>query len=754
MKFTDGFWLVKPGYQLFNCAQVQDARWEDGNYVIYCSHTKLVDRGTTLNSPLLALSFRALREGVLAVKLEHFQGSARKEPVFELEEDGTKLGVEESGDIITIRCGSVSAVVTKAEFSLQFEEGGIRLTGLGNRHMGYAKTPSGQNMRIKLDVGVGEKLYGLGERFTPFVKNGQAVDIWNEDGGTSSELSYKNIPFYVTNRGYGVFVNSTDKVSYELCSEAVQSAQFSVPGEKLEFAIVGGGTLKKVIENYTALTGRPALPPAWSFGLWLTTSFTTDYDERTINEFVDGMASRQIPLHVFHIDCFWMEAYEWCNLAWNRRLFPDPQGMVRRLKEKGLKVSVWINPYIAQKSPLFKEGMAGGYLLQRENGDVWQWDMWQAGMALVDFTNPAACAWYQDKLKALLDIGVDCFKTDFGERIPTDCVYYDGSDPQMMHNQYTMLYNQCVFQLLLRERGEGEACVFARSATVGGQKYPVHWGGDSSSNYPSMAESMRAGLSLCMSGFAFWSHDISGFEDTATPDVYMRWAQFGLLSSHSRLHGSASYRVPWLFGERATEVVRVFTNLKCRLMPYLYAASVCAHRTGLPVMRAMVLEFFGDLACEDLDRQYMLGKSLLVAPIFREDNMAEYYLPKGRWTHLLSGEVADGGSWRREVYDEMSLPLFVRENSILALGASETQVDYDYLAGLELRIYQPKEGEVVETVVVDHKGASCLKVRVSKRDGKVVAAIDGVHKGIKFVLYDGANVRETNLEVGKQGTEV
>lgn len=196
----------------------------------------------------------------------------------------------------------------------------------------------------------------------------------------------------------------------------------------MEYFIVGGKTLKDVLDNYTKLTGKPALPPAWSFGLWLTTSFTTDYDEATVNSFIEGMAERNIPLHVFHFDCFWMKEYEWCNFEWDADMFPDPVGMLRRLKERGLRICVWINSYIAQKSPLFQEGMENGYLVRTKDGSVWQWDKWQAGMGLVDFTNPDAVKWFKGHLKRLMDMGVDCFKTDFGERIPTDVVYFDGSD--------------------------------------------------------------------------------------------------------------------------------------------------------------------------------------------------------------------------------------------------------------------------------------------------------------------------------------
>ena len=273
--------------------------------------------------------------------------------------------------------------------------------------------------------------------------------------------------------------------------------------------------------------------------------------------------------------------------------------------------------------------MEKGYLVKNPDGSVWQWDRWQAGMGLVDFTNPQAVTWYQSKLKALLDIGVDSFKTDFGERIPTNVVYHDESDPHLMHNYYTYLYNEAVFSLLEHERGVGEAIVFARSATVGGQKFPVHWGGDCSATYESMAESLRGGLSLSLCGFGYWSHDIGGFEQTATPDLFKRWISFGLLSTHSRLHGNESYRVPWNFDEEASEVLGFFTRLKCTLMPYLFSQAVVAHQEGIPMMRAMVLEFSEEPATLYLDRQYMLGESLLVAPVFSADGKVSSTFRRG-----------------------------------------------------------------------------------------------------------------------------
>ena len=557
--------------------------------------------------------------------------------------------------------------------------------------------------------------------------------MWNEDGGTSSEIAYKNIPFYITNKGYGVLVDNEGDVSFEIASEKVERVQFSVEGERLDYYVINGKTPKGTIEKYTELAGKPALPPAWSFGLWLTTSFTTDYDEATTSSFIQGMADRDIPLHVFHFDCYWMEAFEWCNFTWDPATFPDPEGMLKRYRDRGLKICVWINPYIGQKSPLFQEGMEQGYLLKKTNGDVWQTDMWQAGMGLVDFTNPDAAAWYQGKLKTLLDMGVDCFKTDFGERIPVkDIAWFDGSDPVKMHNYYTYLYNKAVFDLLERERGEGEAVLFARSATVGGQKFPAHWGGDCSATYPSMAETLRSGLSLSCAGFGFWSHDISGFESTAPADIYKRWCQFGLLSSHSRLHGSSSYRVPWLFDEEACDVLRKFVKLKCSLMPYLYRQAVLSHEHGTPMLRPMFVEFPEDRSCETLDRQYMLGDSLLAAPIFKSSGEVEYYVPEGRWYNILTEEEVAGGKWHKESYDYFHMPLLLKPNTILAVGAEDSRPDYAYADGVTLYLSLFEDGAEAETEVTDLKGKTVLTARAVRRGGAIRVHTEGENRNIRI----------------------
>ena len=521
----------------------------------------------------------------------------------------------------------------------------------------------------------------------------------------------------MTNKGYGVLVDNEGDVAYEIASEKVERMQFSVEGERLDYYVISGKTPMGTVEKYTELTGKPALPPAWSFGLWLTTSFTTNYDEATTSSFIQGMADREIPLHVFHFDCYWMDAYEWCNFEWDPATFPDPKGMLKRYHDRGLHICVWINPYIGQKSCLFKEGKEHGYLVKKKDGSVWQTDLWQPGMALLDFTNPDAVIWYQGKLKTLLDMGVDCFKTDFGERIPVkDIEYFDHSDPVKMHNYYTYLYNQAVFELLERERGKGEAILFARSATVGGQQFPAHWGGDCSATYVSMAETLRGGLSLSLGGFGFWSHDISGFESTAPADIYKRWCQFGLLSSHSRLHGSSSYRVPWLFDDEACEILKEFVNLKCRLMPYLYGQAVRSHKEGRPVLRPMILDFPEDRACDTLDRQYMFGDSLLVAPIFKESGEVQYYLPEGTWYNLITGVEVIGGKWQKETHNYHSLPIMIRPNTILPLGTNDQRPDYDYADGVTLVVSSFTDGAETTVEIPDLKGETVMTA-TAKREG-------------------------------------
>lgn len=598
MKFTNGYWMIRDGVDALYAREAYelaaDATTESLNVLAPTSVVR--GRYDTLNLPTFNVDITTPAEGVIRVCAEHWQG-ATEYPGFPLnaDEPGNRdyvsvaahgngdgeVGV--NGADVTLTTGGLTAKVVKGSpWNLTFlgEDGKVLTKSEGKSLArfklgaesnvtaqpvgefgvtmdGSARDESDVFIAIQLHLSVGEDVYGLGERFGAYVKNGQSVDIWNEDGGTASEQGYKDIPFYMTSNGYGVLVNNRGHVSFEIGSENT---------------------------------------------------------EATINSFIDGMAERDIPLAAFHYDCYWMREFHWCDFEWDKRFFGDIESTLKRLHEDK------------------------GYLVRKPNGEVWQTDFWQAGMGLVDFTNPAAREWFKDKVKALLNQGVDAIKTDFGERIPRDVVWYDGSPKLSMHNWYTQLYNQAVFEAIEETYGKGNACLYARSATVGGQQQPVHWGGDCESTFNGMAQSLRAGLSLTSSGFGFWSHGIGGFEGAfPDPAVYKRWVAFGMLGSHSRLHGSTVYRVPWLFdeedekngvalvpGQTAVDVVREFTKLKLELMPYVYQLGLQPHVNGTPVMRSMFVEFPDDPACRTLDRQYMFGPSMLVAPVFTYSGEVSY----------------------------------------------------------------------------------------------------------------------------------
>ncbi|PGG99796.1 hypothetical protein AJ79_08418 [Helicocarpus griseus UAMH5409] len=738
MMFTEGMWRIKEGIHIDWMGNVEKTT-ELGSDLKLLLTKPLMRRGDTLNSATITTRISSPAEDVIRVKYIHWAGELDNGPHFKLNSSESKPKVSrESTDLLKYESGKLSMTINTAKnsFSAAFlDKDGETLTSHSFRSVGYVgderNVPYEDGlyreregyMLAELDLGVHEHLYGLGERFGPFVKKySRLIDMSNEDGGTSSQMAYKNIPFYISSKGsYGVFVNHPGRVSFELQSERTTRVNISVPGESIEYFIIYGPTPAEILSKYTALTGRPAVPPAWSYNLWLTTSFTTSYDEKTVTGFLDGFKERNIPLGTFHFDCFWMKAFQWCDFEFDPDMFPDAPGFLKRLKERGLHTCVWINPYIGQESALFEEGKKHGYFVKRTNGGVWQWDNWQAGMALVDFTNPEACKWYKSHLKRLMKMGVDSFKTDFGERIPPKNVtYFDGSDPHRMHNYYTHLFNKTVHEVILEERGPTKGCLFARSATAGGQQFPVHWGGDCESTFEAMAETLRGGLSASLSGLGFWAHDIGGFEGKPDPELYMRWCQFGLLSSHSRLHGSSSYRVPWIYGEEACDVLRDCVTRKLKLMPYLLQEGLRTHKTGVPMMRPTFFEYPEDFNTYAVDTQYFLGSNLLVAPVFSKKNTVRFYVPEseGKWVSWFDKEKQyEGGKWYTETHSFLSLPLLIRPGTVTAINPSATDVMDDGNKELELLVNGPIKEKITLDIVDPNQPDSVLRTITAEPDG-------------------------------------
>ncbi|MCW5951380.1 MAG: alpha-xylosidase, partial [Propionibacteriaceae bacterium] len=466
MKFSDGYWRPAPGFDSLFALEAGEVVELDGGFTVHAPIRPVEHLRNTLNNPVIAVTLWSPFPDAIGVKIVHHGGTVRRPPAFELTVDpGWRPSVHRTADEVSLRAGDLSAHLRlNSPWHLEFRRRGELVTASGHRSIATATARDGDaHTYQRLLLPDGDLVYGLGERSTALVRNGQSIDTWNDDGGPSSWHSYKAIPFFLTDHSWGVFVDSPGRVSYEVGSEFTSQVQFSVPGQRLEYVVLAGDTPKDVLSRYTRLTGRPVVPPAWSFGLWLSTSFVTDHDQTTMARFVDEMAARDMPVGVVHFDSFWMREFRWCDFEWDPARFPDPPSMLAALHAKGARVCVWINPYIAERSALFNEAAEAGYLLRRPNGDVWQQDTWQAGMGIVDFTNPHARDWYAGKLRALCASGIDCFKTDFGERIPLDVVFHDGSDPALAHNYYSYLYNRTVVEAIEAVHGSGEGVVFARS---------------------------------------------------------------------------------------------------------------------------------------------------------------------------------------------------------------------------------------------------------------------------------------------------
>ncbi len=556
MRFTDGLWQSRNGYQLHRAYSAWEWEITENQVKVMVPCREIRSLRDTIDGPVLHYVFWAPGKDMIAVKIFHFLGGNKRGPEFRLNIEEVRPEISEDDKEIHMKNGDMELVIQKTgDFGFQFYYKGNLLTQSGEKGTAYITDVdyeadklcdyNGRDgraynsktfLREMLSLDVGEYIYGLGEHFTSIIKNGQSVDCWNRDGGSNGNQAYKNIPFYLSNKSYGVFVNTPGRVGFEVANVSVRHVEMAVGGEEMEYIVMGADSPKGVLSRYTALTGRTPLPPAWTFGLWLSTSWMPDSDAKITLDTIDKMADYEIPLDVFHFDARWMDDYKCCDFVWSKR-YGDAEDMLKKIHEKGVRVCVWMNPYVSQESYLFEEGKENGYFLKTRDGSVWQSDNWMSGIAIVDFTNPTAKKWFQEKLGRILDMGVDALKTDFGERIPTNVVYWDGSDPVKMHNYYPYLYNEAVYELI-QER-KGESCVFSRSATTGTQKFPVNWGGDNESSYISMAETLRGGLSFCQSGYGYWAHDISGFCKTATPDLYKRWVQFGMLSTHSRLHGES-----------------------------------------------------------------------------------------------------------------------------------------------------------------------------------------------------------------------
>ncbi len=560
--------------------------------------------------------------------------------------------------------------------------------------LGFLRDPASGRVTVHetFELTYDEDLYGLGEQFARINRIGQRLELWATDAfGVSHPHTYKNVPFLWSTRGYGLFVNTTFRVTFDLASVSLLSYGFTHEGPELEVFLIYGPEPSAILRRYCDLTGYAPVPPRWSFGLWMSRCGYQDRDE--VEQVAAGLRDHDIPCDVIHIDPWWMgDPANWCGLQWDEDRFPDPAGMIEELRERGLRLCLWENPYVAEDAPIFKQGRKRGYFVKDENGEPYIIRAWAEvipPVAVVDFTNPEAVVWWQLLHRPLLGQGVAVFKTDFGEGAPEDGIYHNGMSGREAHNLYPLLYNRAVFEVV--EEMTGHGLVWGRSGWAGAQRTPVCWGGDPFTDFPYMANQLRAALSIGLSGIPFYSHDIGGFFGQPDPELYVRWAQFGLFSSHSRCHGTTP-REPWEFGAEAEAIFRRYAKLRYRLLPYIYSTAAQSALTGLPMVRALVLKYVHDPNVRHLDSEYLFGDSFLIAPVLKRGAQRRMvYLPVGEWVDYWSREIHEGPTWLNYPAPLEIMPIFIHRGAIIPLGPEVDHTDQAVGARLTLDIY-PTDG--------------------------------------------------------------
>ncbi len=507
---------------------------------------------------------------------------------------------------------------------------------------------------------------GTGERFAKMDLSGRTFQLENQDAqGVNNPRAYKNIPFYLSSRNYGVFVHTSAFTKLSLADQSTRSSQMVVEQSLLDVFLMGGQTPERVLFNYRSLTGFPTTLPVWSYGIWM--SRMTYFSEEEVNGICDRLRSEDFPCDVIHLDTGWFRTDWLCEWKFNEERFPDPAAFLKRLKDNGFRVSLWQLPYVAEGAAQLQEALENKYIATNKNRISGGSNFSTTDYAgTIDFSSENATTWYQGLLKNLLDMGVVCIKTDFGEDIHMDAAY-ENATPEMLHNLYPLLYQKAAWEVTKQVTGEGIA--WSRSAWAGSQRFPLHWGGDAACSWDGMAGSLKGGLHLGLSGFGFWSHDVPGFHgvpdfmnSVVSDELYVRWTQFGVFSSHLRYHGT-SKREPYRF-PNISSIVRRWFKLRYVLIPYLLEVAKQVTHSGYPVLRAMLLQCPDDKVARHLDDQYFLGSDFLVAPVMNALNKRDVYLPEGKWVNLFTGERNIGPCWLRNFECPLKdMPVWVREGA-------------------------------------------------------------------------------------------
>lgn len=543
-------------------------------------------------------------------------------------------------------------------------------------------------MSFKCDAD--ECFVGTGERFRKMDLSGQTFFLKNQDGqGVNNRRAYKNIPFYMSSRMYGVFYHTSDYCRLSLADHSTRSVQFRNDRATLDAFIIGGDSPERILYGYRQLTGFPPMLPLWSFGIWM--SRMTYFSAEEVQEICDRLRRENYPCDVIHLDTGWFRTDWLCEWMFNPERFPDPKAFIKRLADDGYKVTLWQLPYVAKGAAQIEEARQNKYIgpLLKEQASEGSNFSTLDYAGTIDFTYDKATEWYKGLLRELLEMGVKCIKTDFGENIHMDATYHSMT-PEQLNNIYSLLYQKAAYEVTKDVTGDG--IVWARAAWAGCQRYPLHWGGDSESSWAGLAGSLKGGLHFGLSGFAFWSHDVPGFHSepdfmnsVIDPKVYVRWTQFGVFTSHMRYHGSHK-REPWYY-PTVSEIVKKWWHLRYRLLPYIMEESRIATETGYPVIQAMLMHHPDDKTCWHIDDQYYFGRSFLVAPVMNSNDKRDIYLPEGEWINFFTRERFTGPMWLRNVHvplDEM--PVFCRPGAEIPMYELEVNSTDDMDLSKAMRI--------------------------------------------------------------------
>ncbi len=564
-----------------------------------------------------------------------------------------------------------------------------------------------------------EKIFGCGESFTQLDKRGQKVVLWADDAnGTQNETMYKPVPFFLSSRGYGVFMHTSSPITCDFGKYFSGIYSLMIGDDEADIFIFLGDP-KDILNEYTNLTGKAPMPPLWSFGFWM--SRITYFSEAEGREVVNKLRDNKIPADVLHFDTGWFETDWRCDYQFSKTRFKDAAKMMADFRNVGIHTSLWQLPYFVPKNTLFPEIIEKGLYVKDRKGNLPYED------AVLDLSNPSAVRWYQDKIAGLLHQGVSVIKVDFGEAAPPDGLYYSGRTGFYEHNLYPLRYNKAVADITKKVNGEN--IIWARSAWAGSQRYPVHWGGDPANTNTAMAATLRGGLSIGLSGFSFWAHDIGGFVNKKPEDIYRRWTPFGMLTSHTRSHGAPPTE-PWEYGEDFLNAFRLADNMRYELMPYIYSQAKDCSERGLPMVRALFIEYPNDPGSWLIDNEYLFGSDMLVAPLFEDASARDVYLPPGMWIDYQTGKVYQGG-WHNIVAGKIPIVVMVHEGRVIphiALAQSTSEMDW---SKIDLIVYATGSQSV--------NGLLCLpsdnvlqKINLVKRDNSFKLEPDPFRGKIKF----------------------